>query len=96
MLASSYYRMSDDDDKVQKLRKKLTRSMRDSGYTEFEIRSREEAIEFLYISFSAAGKHHFLIKQLPFLLEPDTMSEQDWKDYIDLSWGWFGLYSDSN
>ena len=87
--------MSDDDDdtfsKKKKLEDMITKRMRSTGFTQFEMDSRAEALEFLFISFKSAGKHHWLMQQLPYLLEPDTMTTQDWEDYIDVSWRLHGL-----
>jgi hypothetical protein len=83
----------DDDESAsnKRLKQKLRKLLKDKGITEFESQSRSTAVQFLYTSFYLASKHHFLIKQFPFLIEPDTMSEEDWLDYIDFNWRWFGI-----
>jgi len=86
--------MNDDDSnpkKKKKLEELITKRMRSTGFTQFEMDSRAEALEFLFISFKSAGKHHWLMQQLPYLLEPDTMTIKDWQDYIDVSWRLHGL-----
>jgi len=89
--------MSDDDDEsvVDFLKKRVAKMMRTNGYTEHEINARGNAIEFLYISFLKAGKNHWLSKQIPYLLKPDTMSNDEWIDYLDINWKMPALYSDS-
>mgnify|MGYP003654153326 FL=1 len=86
----------DDDPKTRKLEELVAKRMRNTGFTQFEIDSRAEALEFLFISFKSAGKHHWLMQQLPYLLEPDTMTIQDWEDYIDVSWRLHGLVGEAS
>ena len=89
--------MGDDgtNSKMDELIKRLLqKQLRKSGITQHEYDARIEAMKFLYSSFYCAGKHHWLIKQLPHLLEPDTMTQQDWEDYITLSWKWQGVIPD--
>jgi hypothetical protein len=81
----------DDDTKTDRLKQKLRKLLKVKGVTEFESESRSEALHFLYTSFYLASKHHFLNKQFPFLIAPDTMSEEDWIDYIDFNWRWYGI-----
>jgi|3_EtaG_2_1085321.scaffolds.fasta_scaffold74335_1 hypothetical protein len=89
--------MSDDnDDPVDKLRKRLIRSMRSGGYTDYEIESRAVALEFLYTTFVRSGKNHWLSKQIHYLVRPDTMSNDEWVDYLDINWKLIGLYDDDN
>ena len=85
---------SSDDGFLKKLRKNILQTAKSSGYTEFELRSRAEATEFLYLSLYRTGKPHWLIKQIPFLMNPDTMSEQDWIDYLEVNWKWSMLVMD--
>jgi|TARA_R110000824_G_scaffold41331_3_gene123045 hypothetical protein len=95
--------MHDDDDdeddagtKRKRLEELVAKRMRSTGFTQFEMDSRADALEFLFISFKCAGKHHWLMQQLPYLLEPDTMTTQDWEDYIDVSWRLHGLVGEAS
>jgi len=86
--------MSNNDDEKPDMKKKLTSILRQNGFTEYEIRRRSEATSFLYASMYASSKHYWLMKQLPYLLKPDTMTEEDWIDYIEFSWKWFSLINE--
>ena len=88
--------MSDDDDTIKKLRERLKKTMRTSGYTDYEISSRAKALEFLYTTFVRAGKLHWLSKQMYYLMRPDTMGNDEWVDYLDINWKLSGLYDDEH
>ena len=86
---------NDDDNPKKKLEDLITKHMRSPGFTQFEVDARADALEFLFISFKSAGKHHWLMQQLPYLLTPDTMTAEDWQDYIDVSWRLYGLMGEA-
>ena len=86
----------DDDPRKKKLEDLINKRMRSTGFTQFEMDARAGALEFLFTSFKSAGKHHWLMQQLPYLLEPDTMTIQDWQDYIDISWRLHGLVGEAS
>jgi hypothetical protein len=86
--------MSDDskDDKFKTFRENMVKKAKSRGYTDYEIDERTAATEFLFYSFYKFNKHCFLMKQIPYLLKPDTMSDVDWADYLELSWEVYGLF----
>jgi len=88
--------MADDDDKFETFRKKMIKKAKSRGHTDFEIEERTVAAEFLFYSFYRLNKHCFLMKQIPYLIEPDTMSNIDWLDYLELSWQPCGLFFGDN
>ena len=87
--------MEDDDDddntKLGDLRNKVLKKIKNKGFTEYEIQERTEAAMFLFFSFYKLNKHWFLMKQIPYLMKPDTMSNIDWIDYLEISWEASGL-----
>ena len=59
--------------------------------TEFEIESRREAFKFLYKTFYCVAHARKHGKQIQALVEPDTMSDDDWALYVELNWKSKGL-----
>ena len=74
------------------IKKKILDLIKNTGVTKFEIESRQEALGMLFSSFYTIGMHHFRTKQIKYLLEPDTMSEEEWIDYIEFAFGDIGLF----
>ena len=62
--------------------------------TEFEIESRREALRFLYKTFYSAINIKKYGNQVQALIEPDTMSDEDWALYIELNWKSKGLINE--
>ena len=71
--------MSDD------IKKKIYDLINNTGITKFELQSRRDALEILFATFYKVGMQHFRSRQLSFLLEPDSMSNDEWVDYIQLA-----------
>ena len=74
------------------IKKKILDLIKNTGVTKFEIESRQEALNMLFSSFYTIGMHHFRSKQILYLLEPDTMSKQEWIDYIEFAFTDIGLF----
>jgi len=62
--------------------------------TEFEIQARQAALKFLYKTFYAVSNMRQHGKQIQVLVEPDTMSDEDWALYVELNWRSKGLISE--
>ena len=54
--------------------------------TEFERLARQQAMNFLFVTFPNIMLHREKTKQLKYLLQPDTMSDTEWAAHIDVAW----------
>lgn len=72
-------------DKKLLLLRKLLQEAEQKSVTNFEYSSRKEALELLTSLYSTylSGKKN---KQLIYLLENDTMSEEEWELYITMNY----------
>ena len=80
--------------KKKSLKQQIAELLKNSGHTQYEVDSRKEALEFLYVSFYYFGIVVKKSKQLKYLTEPDTMTDDEWSIYLDVSWKDAGIIFD--
>ncbi|MBO68509.1 MAG: hypothetical protein CL398_09385 [Acidiferrobacteraceae bacterium] len=76
------------------LKQQIAALLKNAGYTQYEVDSRKAALEFLYVSFYFFGIVGKKSKQLKYLINPDTMSDEEWILYLDISWKDEGIVFD--
>jgi len=76
------------------LKQQIAALLKGAGYTQYEVDSRKTALEFLYVSFYFFGIVTKKSKQLKYLTQPDTMSDEEWILYLDVAWKDEGIVYD--